>query len=191
MTGIDPHARAAQRERIGFDPTSFRWEGVDEEAYKVGPGWKGVSRHTLARPGVIPSGFETRYFELEPGGYSSLEKHRHVHFVVALRGSGRALVGERVYELAPFDAVYVPPLAPHRWLNAGSEPFGFLCTVDGERDRPVALDDDEWERLRADPNTPHHHTFVRTFRYPDNKCRSRTPSTARAPFPSGLRSLPT
>jgi quercetin dioxygenase-like cupin family protein len=142
-----------QREHIGFDPTSFRWEGVEEKAYKAGPGWKGVTRHTLARAGEIRAGFETRYFELEPGAYSSLEKHRHVHLVIALRGVGRALIGDRIYELAPFGAAYVPPLAPHRWLNAGREPFGFLCTVDGERDRPVPLDDDEWERLRADPDT--------------------------------------
>ena len=141
------------RLRIGFDATSFRWEGVEEEAYKVGPGWKGVTRHTLARPGVIRAGFETRYFELEPGGYSSLEKHRHVHFVIALRGSGRALVGDRAHEMSPYDAVYVPPLVPHRWLNAGAEPFGFLCIVDGERDRPRPLDDEEWERLKADPDT--------------------------------------
>lgn len=146
-------------ERRGFDPSSFRWEGVEQTLYKPstsdlpGMAWRGVSRHTLARASDIPAAFETRYFELEPGGYSSLEKHRHVHVVIALRGAGRALVGERVHELSPFDLVYVPPLAPHRWLNAGPEPFGFLCTVDGERDAPAALEAEEWERLRADPAT--------------------------------------
>ncbi|HWC86208.1 MAG TPA: cupin domain-containing protein [Solirubrobacteraceae bacterium] len=151
MTAIDPNLR--------FDPAAFRWAGVEQETYKDSPGhghgmgWKGVTRHTLASPGTIPAGFEMRYFELEPGGYSSLEKHEHVHFVVALRGAGRALIGERVHELAPYDALYVPPLMAHRWLNAGPEPFGFLCTVDGKRDRPRPVDDDEWERLGTDPNT--------------------------------------
>jgi quercetin dioxygenase-like cupin family protein len=144
---------------IAFDADRFRWEGVPERAYKFrlgderGMGWKGVTRHTIASPAVLPATFELRYFELEPGGYSSLEKHRHVHFVIAVRGSGRALVGERVVDLAPLDALYVPPLGPHRWLNEGEEPFGFLCTVDAERDPPQPLDDAEWERLRSSPAT--------------------------------------
>jgi hypothetical protein len=38
-------------------------------------------------------------------------------------------------------------------VNAGDEPFGFLCSVDGERDRPAPLSDEEWEALRANPLT--------------------------------------
>jgi mannose-6-phosphate isomerase-like protein (cupin superfamily) len=144
---------------ITFDHATFRWHGVEEWAYKLreggerGMGWSEITRHTLAKPDEIGAGFELRYFELARDGYSSLEKHRHVHFVVALRGRGRALVGDEVVDLEPFAAVYVPPLAPHRWLNDGEEPFGFLCTVDRERDRPQPLDDHEWEALRANPAT--------------------------------------
>jgi quercetin dioxygenase-like cupin family protein len=93
------------------------------------------------------------HIDFDPGGYSSLEKHRHVHFVIALRGCGRALIGDRVHKLSPFDAAYVAPLEPHRWVNESAEPFGFLCTVDRDRDRPRRLDDEEWERLRANPVT--------------------------------------
>jgi quercetin dioxygenase-like cupin family protein len=158
MTGIDPHPPAAL---LGFNPAAFGWAGIDEQSYKVGAGdergmgWKGVTRHTLVRAPSLPAAFETRFFELEPGGYSSLEKHRHVHFVIGLRGSGWALVGDQVHEISLFDALYVPPFEPHRWLNASSieEPFGFLCTVDADRDRPRPLDDEEWERLRSNPLT--------------------------------------
>jgi quercetin dioxygenase-like cupin family protein len=145
--------------RYTFDPTSFRWDGIGEEAYKFslgderGMGWKGVSRHTLGAPTDLGAGFELRYFELEPGGYSSVEKHEHVHFVIAVRGTGRALVGEAVLDLGLFDALYVPSLTPHRWINEAGEPFGFLCTVDAERDAPKPLDDAEWEALRANPAT--------------------------------------
>jgi mannose-6-phosphate isomerase-like protein (cupin superfamily) len=138
--------------RIRFE--GFSWEGVEPRPYKEGEGdFKGVVRHTLARRGQIPAAFELRYFELEPGGYSSLEKHEHVHFVIALRGTGKALVGDEIVELEPFDAVYVPPRTPHRFLNDREQPFGFLCPVDAERDRPQRLEEAELEALRADPTT--------------------------------------
>jgi quercetin dioxygenase-like cupin family protein len=137
-----------------FDPETFRWEGVSQQAYKDDPGaargmaWRGISRHTLVR-----GAFEVRYFEIAPGGFSSLEKHAHEHAVVCVRGRGTALVGSAVHELRPFALVRSGPWAPHRWVNAGDEPFGFLCTVEAQRDRPVPLDDAEWEALLADPLT--------------------------------------
>jgi quercetin dioxygenase-like cupin family protein len=145
--------------RIPFDREAFRWHGIDPRAYREkvgeeqGMGFRGVARHTLATGDELPAEFELRYFELEPGGYSSLEKHAHAHFVIALRGSGRALIGEQVIELEPLDAVYVAPRTPHRWVNRGHQPFGFLCPVDARRDAPQPLEDAEWEALRANPIT--------------------------------------
>ena len=71
--------------------------------------------------------------------------------MVTLRGSGRVLVGDRVIELGHLEVLEIPPSTAHRWVNAGDEPWGFLCTVDAERDRP--LDDAEWEALKANPAT--------------------------------------
>jgi S-methyl-1-thioxylulose 5-phosphate methylthiotransferase len=145
--------------RSAFDPAAFRWEGVSARPYKDDPGtargmaWQGLSRHTLVRAPEAGVSFEVRYFEIAPGGFSSLEKHRHVHVVFAARGHGRALIGDQVVELSPLDLVQTPPFAPHRWVNAGDEPFGFICTVEGERDRPQPLDDAEWRALLADPRT--------------------------------------
>ena len=135
--------------KLGFD--QFRWEGVEARPYKRGGGFEGVTRYVLGE--ALPAAFELRYFELEPDGYSSLEKHRHVHLVIALRGAGKALVGETVGALEPFDALYVPPWVPHRFVNEGREAFGFLCPVDAERDRPQPLDAAELEALRANPAT--------------------------------------
>ena len=137
--------------KIGFDPESFRWQGIEPRPYREGGGFEGIARHVLADQ--LPAGFALRYFELEPGGYSSLEKHRHVHLVIVLRGTGKALVGDTVVELKPFDAVYVQPMTPHRWINEGADAFGFLCPVDAERDRPQPLDADERDALRSNPVT--------------------------------------
>src|SRR4051794_21088126 len=98
-----------------FDISSFRWQGVEQRPYKEGGGWEGVARFPLA----ARDGCEVRYCETAPGGSSSLEKHEHAHVVRARRGGGRARVGRDVVELAPFDVVEPPPLAPHRWVNAG------------------------------------------------------------------------
>jgi quercetin dioxygenase-like cupin family protein len=63
------------------------------------------------------------------------------------------LVGDRVVELGPMEVLEIPPSAAHRWVNAGEEPWGFLCTVEAERDRPQPVGDAEWEALKADPAT--------------------------------------
>jgi quercetin dioxygenase-like cupin family protein len=110
-----------------FDPATFTWEGVPPQAYKPIRGtdlaWKGVTR--------------LRYFEVAPGGYTSLERHRHVHAVVVVRGRGVVRVGAEHFEVRPLDVVYVPPGAPHQFLNPDPrEPFGFFCPVDAERDAP-------------------------------------------------------
>lgn len=145
--------------RIPFEGGSFRWKGIEPRAYRDATGqergmaFRGVARHTLAGGQELPAEFELRYFEFEPGGYSCLEKHRHAHFVIALRGAGKALIGREVIDLQPYDAVYVAPRTPHRWMNAGDDPFGFLCPVDSRRDRPQPLDEAEWEALRANPVT--------------------------------------
>jgi quercetin dioxygenase-like cupin family protein len=167
VPGADPGGRerpAAVEPLVRFDPRSFRWAGVAPWEYKPpdralqrGISFAGVSRHPLVRAQQFPANWELRYFEFAPGGYSSLEKHHHTHFVVVVRGSGRVLVGDQLVACRPFDAIYVPPMTPHRWMNAlkddGEEPFGFLCPVDRDRDRPQPLDDSEWEALRANPET--------------------------------------
>lgn len=124
-----------------FDPATFTWEGVPPQAYKPIRGtdlaWEGVTRHTLIGSAGEPARFHLRYFEVAPGGYSSLERHRHVHAVVVVRGRGVVRVGAERYEVRPLDVVYVPPGTPHQFLNPDpQEPFGFFCPVDAERDAP-------------------------------------------------------
>lgn len=145
--------------RIPFHPERFRWEGIEPQAYKFslgeerGFGWRGVTRFIIGGPPEVPCRFQLRYFELAPGGYSSLEKHQHIHLIIVIRGRGKALVGPEVFEVAPFDVVYVPPEVPHRWINDGDEPFGFLCPVDAERDPPRPVDEAEWRALKRNPIT--------------------------------------
>ena len=77
-----------------------------------------------------------RYFEIAPGGFSSLEQHAHEHAVIVLRGTGEVRLGESLYSLEFGDAVYVAPHETHQFRNSSSEPFGFLCIVDTRRGAP-------------------------------------------------------
>ena len=121
---------------------SFTWDGVAVREYKTGDvPYRGVTRQTVLGEGAgeEPFTFLTRYFEIEPGGYSTLERHLHPHAVVVIRGTGRVTLGERVFDIAPFDCVYVSPGVAHQFRATGNEPLGFLCTVDRVRDRPEVV----------------------------------------------------
>jgi mannose-6-phosphate isomerase-like protein (cupin superfamily) len=121
---------------------TFVWDSVPVREYKTGDvPYKGVTRQTLLgeAAGEEPFTFLTRYFQIEPGGHSTLERHEHPHAVVVIRGSGRVTLGERTFDIAPFDCVYVSPGVAHQFRATGEEPLGFLCTVDRVRDRPEVV----------------------------------------------------
>ena len=131
-----------------FKPSDDRyaWDHVERTSYKEeGAHFTAITRQVLFDEG-LPA--QVRYFEIEPGGYSSFEKHEHVHAVMTLHGLGQAIVGEEVFELAPYDLVYVPPNTWHQFLAGESTPLGFICMVDCNRDRPVRPTEKERSELK-------------------------------------------
>lgn len=116
---------------------SFRWRGVRREAYKALAGdWAGIARYVLfAGSRGAPMAFDVRYFEIERGGRSTFELHRHAHVVIGLRGVGKIRIGARWRRLELLDSCYIGPRTAHQLGNDRSEPFGFLCIVDARRDR--------------------------------------------------------
>ena len=136
----------------------FRWEGVGVGAYKTGDaGFRDVTRQLLFG-GESGGASELRYFELALGGYTTLERHTHVHEVMILRGEGRVLVGREIYALGQFDLVRVLPLTWHQFRAADQEPLGFLCLVDRERDRPERPTPEQLAELRSGADLAH---FIR------------------------------
>jgi mannose-6-phosphate isomerase-like protein (cupin superfamily) len=114
----------------------FHWEGVDVLAYKqdAAAPFRDVTRQVLFDGASLPT--QLRYFEVAPGGWTTLERHEHVHAVMVIRGRGQCLVGDRAYDIALHDLVSVPPMTWHQFHAAPEEPLGFLCLVSAERDRP-------------------------------------------------------
>jgi S-methyl-1-thioxylulose 5-phosphate methylthiotransferase len=114
----------------------YRWDGVAVQSYKEDSRalFKSVTRQVLFADPQQDS--ELRYFEVAPGGFSSLERHEHTHSVLILRGHGHCLVGREVREVATHDLIAVPPMTWHQFRATGEEPLGFLCMVNAARDKP-------------------------------------------------------
>lgn len=129
----------------------YRWEDVPHLPYKDDSSapFKTVSRQVLFSEPEL--GCELRYFEVQPGGYSSLERHEHVHAVVILRGRGLCLVGDHVSEVKPHDLITIPGWTWHQFRANGTEPLGFLCLVNQVRDRPQLPTEEEFAELKSNP----------------------------------------
>jgi ribulose-bisphosphate carboxylase large chain len=120
--------------------SGFQWQGRTSSAYKESgeQPHAGVRRVELIGKHGERAAFDLRYFEIEPHGYSSLERHLHTHVIIGARGQGILDIGGRQMAIKPMDVGYVEPLKPHQLRNEGNEPFGFFCIVDHERDRPMS-----------------------------------------------------
>ena len=129
----------------------YRWDEVPMLAYKeegAAP-FKAITRQVLfANPELS---CEMRYFEVAPGGYSTLERHQHTHGVMILRGAADVLVGNEIRPVKTFDLVHIPPMTWHQFRTTGDEPMGFLCMVNAERDKPQLPSADELAALKNDP----------------------------------------
>ena len=129
---------------------AYRWEGVNTLPYKQDDRalFKSITRQVLFADPQLHA--ELRYFEIEPGGYSTLERHEHVHAVLILRGHGHCLVGKEVRAVELRDLITVPPLTWHQFRAGADEPLGFLCMVNAVRDKPQLPSAEDLAQLKSD-----------------------------------------
>jgi mannose-6-phosphate isomerase-like protein (cupin superfamily) len=137
--------RTVHRKALGY-----RWQGVDELPYKEDDRalFKAITRQLLFSDPEMHA--ELRYFEMAPGGFSTLERHQHMHAVLILRGRGHCLVGGEVTPVESRDLVTVPPMAWHQFRATHGEPLGFLCMVNAKRDKPQLPSAEDLAKLEAD-----------------------------------------
>jgi ribulose-bisphosphate carboxylase large chain len=128
------------RFRPGDGSAPHVWHGVLLQEYKPAADHHcGVFRSVLVGDSGEKTSFQVRYFEIAPGGHTTLEHHQHEHVVVVLRGRGGVRLADTWHEVGFGDAVYVAPHEVHQLRNTTDEPFGFLCLVDARRDVPVPV----------------------------------------------------
>lgn len=129
----------------------YRWDDVAHSPYKdegAAP-FKAISRQTLFAEAAL--GCELRYFEMDAGGYSTLERHEHVHAVMILRGHGQCLLGDDIRAVKPHDLITIPGWVWHQFRATKGEPLGFLCMVNHARDRPQLPTAEQRAALEANP----------------------------------------
>lgn len=130
---------------------AYRWQGVEELPYKEDGRalFKTITRQVLFSDPKMQG--ELRYFEVAPGGFSTLERHEHMHAVLVLRGRGQCLLGDEVKTIELHDLVTVPPMTWHQFRANAGEPLGFLCMVNAARDKPQLPTAQHLAQLKANP----------------------------------------
>jgi len=127
----------------------YRWDAVDVLRYKEegSAPFRDITRQVLFAQ--LDQASELRYFEIAPGGYSTLERHQHTHAVLILRGRGTVQIAGEEHAIAERDLVTVDPLTWHQFHAADDGALGFLCLVSRERDKPQLPDEQQAAELAA------------------------------------------
>ena len=107
--------------------------------------------------------FHVRYFEVAPGGWTTLEHHQHEHVVVIVLGSGYIQLGSEAYAMHVGDVGYTAPGDIHqlRCTEEATDNFGFICIVSAERDRPIEVDASEHLKYCEHVSGPHLEDTIR------------------------------
>jgi quercetin dioxygenase-like cupin family protein len=100
------------------------WDGVATRPYGTN-----LRRYELIGPADGAAHYRVRYFEVPPGGHTTLERHEHDHGVVIQQGRARVTLGRDTHDVGPGDVVYVAPNELHSFESTGDEPLGFICVA--------------------------------------------------------------
>lgn len=154
-----PHPTAGERPGVRAQTAPGRWDGVAVMPYKqtAEAPFQDVSRQLLFSDPDLAC--EWRYFEVDEGGYSTLERHAHVHAVMIHRGRGQCLVGDKISDVGQGDLVFIPPMTWHQFRANRGDCLGFLCVVNVARDRPQLPTADDVVELRQNERIA---DFIRT-----------------------------
>lgn len=133
-----------------FDEQGFTWDGVDTLVYKQDNSpFKDVTRQVLF-DGAWDIPCQLRYFEVKPGGYSTLEHHEHTHVVMIFRGRGQCLLGDDVMDVKMGDYIEIPKNTVHQFRANQGEHLGFLCLVNQDRDKVKVVSEEEIASMKEE-----------------------------------------
>ncbi len=73
--------------------------------------------------------FAMRMFEIKPGGYTPLHKHRHEHEVFAVEGEGVFVYEGKECQFGRDYVIFVPGDKEHQFKNKGDSVLRLLCLI--------------------------------------------------------------
>ena len=73
--------------------------------------------------------FAMRMFEIKPGGYTPLHKHRHEHEVFVIEGEGLLVYEGKEYQFNRDYVIFVPGNKEHRFKNTRNSFLRLLCLI--------------------------------------------------------------
>lgn len=117
----------------------FSWAGISPQVYTESDTVR-ILKHVLVGQAEGAIGFEMRFFEVPPGGRTTLDRHAHDHGVLILQGRGRLLLGDQTLEVGHGDVVYVGAQEVHQFECVGESALGFICVKSaGQKKLPGCL----------------------------------------------------
>jgi quercetin dioxygenase-like cupin family protein len=106
----------------------FKWKGVEGLSVEE-EGLEFVTKHILIGESEGAPNYIMRYFHLEPGGHSKLERHPQEHEVIVLKGAGEVQIAETTYSVNPFDVVFIEGGELHQFRALEDQDLGFICII--------------------------------------------------------------
>ncbi|MDO9545552.1 MAG: cupin domain-containing protein [Pelolinea sp.] len=106
----------------------FQWEDVQANVLDM-DGIQSARKHILIGDKENAPNSIMRFFNLDPGGHSNLERHPQEHSVIILQGKGNVQIGNEVFNVEPFDVVFIEGNELHQFSNPFDDPFGFICVI--------------------------------------------------------------
>ena len=113
--------------RFSGNESDLRWDDVQIREY--GDEFEGVTRQVFIGPDEDSNNFNMRYFRLEPGTHSNLERHEHEHGVLILHGHAKVQLNDEFFDVNPNDAIFISRNDLHQFVVTGDQPLGFLCVI--------------------------------------------------------------
>ena len=106
----------------------YEWEGVQSIPLEM-EGIRDAAKRILIGNNEGAPNFIMRFFTLYPGGHSRLERHSQEHGVMVLQGKGKIQIGDELFDVNQFDAVFIEGNELHQFSNPHDAPFGFVCVI--------------------------------------------------------------